>query len=193
MSDPRYPELEGMFTKAGVLRGHQAVLRRRERLERVCAKLEPRLAELLRSPPVASAWISAVDLAPILVAIEQELGAAGIREYHVEVNRAGILPLVESFLSGLLRLFRAAPGSLLGRLPDIAGQQSRGIELFYKPLEGNAGILGARFLQGVTPPSPMREAIPASAMLLFDLCRVRGTVSPMRFVEGRWECDVRWE
>lgn len=180
-----------------MVRGIVSALRSRGLVERVCARLDPARAALVRTPPVASAWVLLRDADAVCEAVSLEVGPGALREFHRAAIRAELLPLFEPFVRGLLRLFGASPHAIFSRLPEVHARAAQGHSLEYERTGERSCVLRSEYVGAFAAGPALLESTRAAADVIFDLCDTRGTVSETIRAEGpgartqfRW--DLRW-
>jgi hypothetical protein len=163
--------------KGSTLRAQVKWLTRERKLDAVLQRVPPTTAELIHNPPLASTWIDARYVEPILSSLEAAEGTAAVLRMAREKMRDELLPPLRSMLTGVLRLFGATPATLYRRMNDLVKTSAQGMEFSYTASSEQSGVMEVRYLVEREVPSCTFVACMAALEAPFELCGVEGTVS----------------
>jgi hypothetical protein len=172
------------------------VLKREGVLERVLAAAPERQRALFRDPPAATAWIPIDDMDHLQQAIEDVLGAGECRRISRDAMTVGVIPLLQSFVSGLLRLFGASPHTLFSRLGELMKFTTFGVDYQCTRTDDRSCRvrIGYPHRRGVR--AGAWESVAGGLESAFIVCYVKGIVSaPMVVANGHdnaADFDIRW-
>ncbi len=182
--------------KGSNLRGIIAVLQREGSLERVLAVIPADVRGLYLDPPASTAWISFEDMDHLQRAIETTLGVSECRRISREAVISGLVPLLQSVIGGLLRLFGSSPHTILSRLADIMKITTRGVEYQYTRVGERACRLRVAYPLQRGMRAGAFESIAGGLEAVFNICKVDGVVSQAAVIpDGRSNAadfDIRW-
>jgi hypothetical protein len=184
-------------SKASMFRGYVDVLRRDRLLDRVRARVSADVAHMLDQPPPASAWIPWRQTDEVMLAIEAVGGIATVRNVSRDAVLVGLVPVLRVAVEGFLRLFGATPSTLLTRMGQLTSNSSRGVEYEYVATSDRSGEMLVRYPSRRDMPLALFAAAAGGFEAVYELCRVRGTVSDPEILADGMRNAVRlrfrWE
>jgi hypothetical protein len=166
-------------SKGSYVRGLAAAIQREKLFDAVIARLDGDAKSLLLDPPPATAWISNDHIDRIHIAIADASDLAMCHRVGREAAGLGLVPVLEGFVAGALRLFGATPHTLFSRIAEINKLSSRGVTMSYAQTGERTGTLTLSYFVPRDVPDAGRHAISGALEVAFDLCRMPGgTIQP---------------
>ncbi len=182
--------------KGSIIRPLIAVIAGRGLLDAVAARVSPETRAILEEPPLFTAWIDARNGIEIYQAVLEIAGADQLRAISRESIARGIMPLLRSTIERVLAVFGVSPASLFARLDRAAGGTSRGMLYRYVPIDDTSGDFDLEIPAMTDVPLGPFVSTGGALELIFELCRVRGTLSEPRMVpngrNNRMRYRVSW-
>jgi hypothetical protein len=126
-------------SRANLMRAWRDVLEREHLLDRIRARLTPRVADLLARPPAATEWLDVAYYECVSEAVLEELGEAELTRLTFEINRRGFAALHTRFTLRLVRLFGPNPHAVFEQIPRAASITTQNIETSWQRLGPRSG------------------------------------------------------
>jgi hypothetical protein len=127
--------------------------------------------------PLDSSWVSMTMVEELTVAVGVLHGQDGLRRMARESLNQSVIPVLRTIIEGFLRIFGATPASLLSRMPQITASTVKGVEYSWTATGPDSGTFLIAYPGRKRVPAELFAGAAASIELVFELCRVRGTVS----------------
>ena len=182
--------------KGSTVRGIVTVLQREGTFAKVSEIVTPRARDLLERPPPATAWVAFDDISPLHGAIESAFGANECRRISREAVSASLVPILQSVIGGLIRLFGSSPHTILSRVPQIMRVFARGVDYRYTRIDERACRVRVVYPACSGLSLGIFEAIAGGLETVFPVCKVEGRIGPPRIVpDGRSNAadfDIKW-
>ncbi|MEO7327383.1 MAG: hypothetical protein ABI193_02310 [Minicystis sp.] len=182
--------------KGSIIRPLIAVITGRGLLDAVAARVSPETRVILREPPLFTAWIDVRNSIEIYQAVLEIVGADQLRAIGREAIAQGLMPLLRSTIERVLAVFGVSPASLFARLDRAAGGTSRGMLYRYVPIDETSGDFDLEIPALTDVPLGPFVSTGGALELIFELCKVRGTLSEPRMVpngrNNRMRYRVTW-
>ncbi len=179
-------QLRGWITEQGLV-------------ERTREKLPREFAAAFESEVFATDWVDARETAALLYALESATNAQTVFDAMRTISRTGTIPRIQPILDGIVRLFGLSPATLFSRLNLINRATTRGVETAWSPRGERDGVVAMTFDGPVDPPSPWGifssstiNAWAGTAQTVFDVCDVRGTITPLPVKDRVVELRAQW-
>lgn len=164
------------MTKGSTVRGVVDVLRREGLLARVSAALPLASRALLEQPPPSSSWVRSLEVNPIFVELFAIGGEQLCRTVMRDGSRLAQIPVMETFLRGIFRLFGTNPIELYRRTPSSIELTNRGLELKFFELGKTSCRIRARHRDWPDAPVATFHAMAGGFEIPLLLCERLGTV-----------------
>jgi hypothetical protein len=168
-------------------------------LDRTRSKLPSEFADALDSDVFVTDWIDFRVMGAIIYGLESVTSPQTVFDAMRAVSRTGTVPRIQPILDGIVRLFGLSPAALFSRMNLINRATTRGIETAWSPRGEREGVISMTFDGPVDPPSPWGlyssaalNAWAGTAQTVFDVCDVRGTVTPSPAKERVVELRAQW-
>lgn len=193
-TDSQRPMLKG-----AMIQSVRALMIERGTIDRVRGALPKDWAHALDGDVFTTDWIDLRVMGAIGYAVAQTSSDAAVTEIVRAVSRTGTIPRIQPIIDGIVRLFGLTPASIFARMSTINRATTRGVETEWVPSGSNAGSVFLRFDGPVDPPSPWSLYSPPSIAAwmgtihaVFDICDLKGTVTPMPVRDRRIELRAQW-
>lgn len=182
--------MEWKYSGVGV-RSLAAGLATTGRAPEVLARCSPATREAL-AHPLLSAWHDGSVVVDVTLALEAELGRAGVEEVYYQAMKRSLGPFLEPFLRILMGFAGAKPGGLLGVMNQALAPLMRGVTTTWTATGADAGLLEVRYAEPIVPAS--EAAWQGSVRYTFDLTGVTGEVTPKPLAPSLqgFSFEVRW-
>jgi hypothetical protein len=171
--------------KGASLRAHIKWLAREKRLDAVLERVPPPVAELARNLPLASTWIDAQLIEPIMQALQELDGTQAVLRMSREELRADLIAPLRGMISGILRLFGTSPASVYPRMNDMVKTSVRGMDFHFERQFDRAGVMEVRYDVEREIPFCMFVSCTAALEMVLELCGVVGRVGDAERVDRR--------
>jgi hypothetical protein len=146
-------------------------------MSEILQRVSPEVADLLRAPDKAPAWVAGARLDAILIALVALRGREAARELGYRLIKGGALEAVLAPIIGVsLKFLGGDPASLLSRAHVMASVISQGIDLRWErsgPSEGTIKIVTEEPM-----PDSSWAAWEGAFKVAFELTGTSGVVSP---------------
>jgi hypothetical protein len=156
-----------------------AEIERLELMGEILQRVSPEVADLLRAPDKAPAWVAGSRLDDILIALVALRGREAARELGYRLIKGGALEAVLAPIISVSMMFLGGdPASLLSRGQVMASVISRGIELRWERSGPSAGTI--KIVTEEPMPDSSWAAWEGAMSVAFELTGTVGEVSPAR-------------
>ena len=170
--------------KASIIRGHIKALERAGLFKAVVDRVSPSTREMLIYPPPNSAWIDFKYEEDLAVAVTALTDVATWRRIVHEAVVQGMAPLLRAATEGILRAFGATPHTLFKRLNQMNVNNIRGFEIEYTLKSDTACDILISYAVERTLPHCVYYGAAGGLEIIFDFCRVRGTLGEPDITPG---------
>jgi hypothetical protein len=174
----------GFEVKAASLRAHIKWLVRENKLEAVLARVPPSIAALARDPPLASTWMDAQLIEPLMVALAELEGTQAVLRMSREELRADLMLPLRGMIAGVLRLFGTSPASVYAHMNDMVKTSVRGMDFRFERQFDRAGLMVVHYDVDREIPFCMFVSCTASLEMVLELCAEHGRVGYPERVSG---------
>lgn len=133
------------LARGNLMRGWHDVLLEERLIDRICQRLTPEVASLLRDPPASTAWVDVAFFECVAEAVRLEVGEQRLADYFVRTMRVGLVALISRFLGGVIQIFGPSPHTVFTRIESAAKANTVGFELAWKRVGVTSGELCAHY------------------------------------------------
>lgn len=178
-----------------MVRGFLHALAEHGLLDKVTAELDPEARAIAKSPPLPSEWVDGRVLFELNAVVLDLYGEDMLGRVSLDGNRAGISRLVRFGVESALRLFGVSPATMFTRIGQMSASTTRGIEYAWTAEGPRKGTLRITYPDGDHVPHASWLSARGGLRLIFDFCKISGTVGPPRVTDARGNaCDylLRW-
>ncbi len=179
---------------AGTLvRSYASALQRKGWFDEVRARVPPETVKVLDKPPLPLAWVDGSIIEAIASAVVALRGRDGLRELLHDAMEHSMGPLLRPLVTGTLALFGGGPETLFARLDMLAATLSKGAKFAWAATGPKSGTI--EIVHEEATSDPIYAAWEGALLFVFDVTRVKGTLSPARLVEGgrKARIDTSWQ
>jgi len=175
-----------------VIRGYLQTIESEGLLGKVRELVPASTRALIDRPPLVISTVSGTVLDDLLVAVERVKGRSAPRKIARKTAGQFFGPVLKSLLQTTLTMFGSTPSALLERMGGLSSLMVKDVEFRFAETSEAHGTLTIVFPSA--PPAATLTAWEGICEFLFDFCRLRGTVSVHRALDGgrRCEIDVSW-
>lgn len=178
-----------------MVRGFLHALVEHSLLERVQAELDPAARAIAKAPPLPSEWVDGRVLFELNAVVYDLFGEEVLARVSLDGNRAGISRLVRFGVESTLRLFGVSPATMFARIGQLSASTTRGIDYTWTADGPRKGTLRICYPSGDHVPHPSWLSARGGLRMVFDFCKVAGTVGPPQLVDARGNASdylLRW-
>ena len=143
--------------------------------EKVRARVPPATAQLIDAPPWPFAWVPAVHIDQIEIAIMEQLGRAGCVELGLAISRSLGGGMIQPVIRAAFFIFGESPPTVFANLDRFFALTTRGISFSWRTLDRVTGEVLATF-DGAAVPSAAFHVLQGSLEYVFELTGGPGTV-----------------
>jgi hypothetical protein len=179
-------------TKATMFRGLCTVVAAHGLREQLLAHVGPETRALILDLPPATTWLDARHLIEVDQALLELRGPVVLRQLTRQAAELGLAPVLRGAAESLLRLFGASPASIFARTGRLTGTTSRGVEYRYSPTSETSGVLELEHVGMTRVPMGPLVATAGGLEYVFDLCRVKGSISDPVMVNNGLDNTCRY-
>ncbi len=163
--------------RRSILRGYASEIERLGLMGEIAERVPPEVAELLRAPNKAPAWVPGASLDDILIALVALRSREAARELGYRLIKGGTLEAVLApIISFSLTFVGGDPASLFSRAQVMASVISHGIQLRWEKTGPSAGTI--KIVTEEPMPDSSWAAWEGALSVAFALTATAGEISP---------------
>ena len=165
--------------RRSILRGYASEIERLGLMGEILAHVSPEVAELLRAPGKAPAWVPGARLDEILIALVALRSREAARELGYRLIKGGTLEAVLApIITVSLKFLGGDPASLFSRAQVMASVISHGIQLRWEKSGPSAGTI--KIVTEKPMPDSSWAAWEGALSVAFELTATAGEILPAR-------------
>jgi len=167
---------KGPRIKGNIIRVWASAIEKAGLMPRIQSRLSKETLEVLRKPPLAGSWTAVTPLAELFLAVHDVCGRDAALKFARQTTR-DIAPFYTGMIGALLRLFGTSPASLFSRLNELIKQTMDGLEYRWQSTGDRSGTIEIFYPAGSMVQSAQFLNFIPTIEMMFELCKVKGTVS----------------
>jgi Protein of unknown function (DUF2378) len=163
--------------------------------DQVRKRVSPSTADLIDKPPFPFAWISASAMDELESALSMVAGREACVDLGMTAGRKLGGTVVQPVLKMATALFGNTPATVFQNLERFYSMVLKGMTFEYQASGPKSGVVRAR-AEGPHVPAALFDVTRGNLTYVFELCGVKGTVSPpedVRCDESRGEARYKIE
>jgi Protein of unknown function (DUF2378) len=149
-------------------------------------RVSPSTAELIDKPPFPFAWMSAAAMDELESALSMVAGREACVDLGMTAGRKLGGSVIQPVLKMATSLFGNTPATVFQNLERFYSMVLKGMAFEYEATGPKSGVVRAR-AEGPHVPAALFDVTRGNLTYVFELCGVRGTVSPPEDIR----CDDR--
>jgi hypothetical protein len=149
-------------------------------------RVSPSTAELIEKPPFPFAWMPAVAMDELESALSTVAGRQACVDLGMTAGRKLGGSVIQPVLKMATALFGNTPATVFQNLERFYSMVLKGMTFGYEATGPKSGIVRAR-AEGPRVPDALFDVTRGNLTYVFELCGVKGTVSPPEDIR----CDER--